>query len=233
MEIHFILVEPVLEENIGASARALKTMGFLNLRIVNPRTDILGDKAKMLAFASHDILIEAKIYDQLPDAIEDLDLVIGTSSKGRKTHVDCLEGIKLLQFLKDKKTYAQRVGIVFGREKSGLNNKELKQCDIITYIPMAQSYPSLNLGQAVMLYAFILSPLKQKEIKQKLSGNKETVRSLKEKIGWILDVIEINHRNIIGQRILERIGFLKSDDIRLFHSFCNAFLKKYSRDHKY
>ena len=82
MNISFILVEPAVPENIGAAARAIKTMGFNDLRLVNP-CDHLDMRAKMLAHASHEILENAKIFTNLSDAIADLDFTIATSAKQR------------------------------------------------------------------------------------------------------------------------------------------------------
>ena len=230
MEVIFILVEPAVPENIGSAARALKTMGFSQLRLVNPKNDHLSDKAKMLAHGSHEVLKNTEIFKRLSSATKDLDLLIGTSSKERKTHVDNLPGKQLYRFIKNKNKYVGKVGILFGSEETGLCNSHLKICDIISYIPIAQSYPSLNLSQAVMLYAYLLSPLNQLTRKSIRSKNysRENIKSLKGKINLIMEMLGINNREIIGPRILERVTFLSNDDLQLVHSLCNAFLKKHA-----
>ena len=82
MEIVFVLVEPAVPENIGASARALKTMGFDQLRLVNTQQH-LEKQARILAHGSGDILAQAQAYDSLPAALADIDLAIATSAKPR------------------------------------------------------------------------------------------------------------------------------------------------------
>ena len=82
MLIHFILVEPGLPENVGAAARALKTMGFHSLRLVNP-CDHLQDRARWVAHGSTDILENARVFTSLEDAVADVDMIVGTSAKSR------------------------------------------------------------------------------------------------------------------------------------------------------
>ncbi|HLF36229.1 MAG TPA: tRNA/rRNA methyltransferase [Cyclobacteriaceae bacterium] len=224
MEIVFILVEPAVEENIGAAARALNTMGFGRLRLVNPRADHLGERSKMMAHGSHEVLDQAEIFEDFNEAIMDMDLVVGTSSKRRKTHVDRVEGHLLPEIMSVKNEFVNQAAVVFGCEESGLNNDQLKACDIISYIPLKESYPSLNLSQAVMLYAYILSPLKSGESIIKRPAGSENIRNLKKKLELILELIDITNKEIIGPRIMERITFLDHDDLQLVQSVCNAFL---------
>jgi len=80
--IHFILVEPSLPENICASARALKTMGFFRLRLVKP-VDYLCDRAKWVAHGSVDILETAKVFPSLKQAVQEIDFVVGTTVRKR------------------------------------------------------------------------------------------------------------------------------------------------------
>ena len=89
MEVSFILVEPAGPENVGAAARAIKTMGFDDLRLVNP-CDHLDMKARMLAHASNDILENAKVYQSFEEAIKDIDFVFATSAKQRWVKLDII-----------------------------------------------------------------------------------------------------------------------------------------------
>ncbi len=230
MDFVFILVEPAVEENIGASARALNTMGFRHLRLVNPKADHLGDKSRMLAHGSHHILEQAEVFKDFDSAIRDLDIIIATSSRNRKTHVDRVEADKLPELLRNKTGFVNHPGIVFGCEESGLNTDQLKKCDIISFITLADSYPSLNLAQAVMLYAYILSPLKEHGPIGHVPAGTESIRNLKKKLEIILGLIDITNKEIIGPRILERITFLDHDDLQLLQSVCNAYLTK-AQDH--
>ena len=170
MNINFILVEPKVPENIGASARAIKTMGFSSLHLINPCPDKEG-RAKWLAHGSADILENAKIYNNLDEALVDSELVVATTARKRGIKKDVINLRELPEFISKRQIAGSTTSIVFGREESGLTNSEIKLCDIASYIPMALSYPSLNLAQAVMIYAFELSGLSGTLAKdQKISG---------------------------------------------------------------
>ena len=118
------------------------------------------------------------------------------------------------------------IGILFGREESGLSNKEIKVCDIVTYISLANPYPSLNLSQAVMIYAFLLSGVFRKKRAAKPGKYPaESLHALKKKVSMILDELKIKQSHIIGPRIMERMSYLKKEDISLLHSVCNTFLE--------
>jgi len=226
MEVSFILVEPAVPENIGASARAIKTMGFKNLCLVNP-VNHLDKKAKILAHASYDILEGAKVYSNYKELISDFDFLIATSAKRRRTNENYILAEKLPDFLNNKSESMNKVGIVFGREESGLSNAEIKTCDIITYVSLANPYPSLNLSQAVMIYAFLLSGVNNKN-QQNTTGKvpEESLQVLKKKVNKILDQIKIKQPHIIRPRIMERMSYLQKEDINLLHSISSIMLDK-------
>ncbi len=170
MDIVFVLVGPKTPENIGAAARALKTMGFATLRLVNPaefRTDINGSSngesnrgpAYKMAMHSHDILDHAGIFPSLAEAVADCALTIGSTAKLRHHRHTVLTPPQLKNALLDKKDRVARVALIFGPEDTGLTNEHLDACDLLTSIPMAAVQPSINLAQAVMIYAYILSEL--------------------------------------------------------------------------
>ena len=158
MEISFVITEPATPENVGAAARALKTMGYSDLRLVNP-CDHLSAPARWMAHASEDILEKAQVFLSLEEAVESCDFIVGTTAKQRNVRHDYLPLQQLAEFLEKKEKVIRRVAIVFGREESGLSNKELGFCDLLTTVPLNSPYPSLNLAQAVMLYAYELSSL--------------------------------------------------------------------------
>ena len=231
----FILSSPAREENVGAAARALKTMGIDWLRLVNPLCDHLGDRALATAHGSRDILEGAEVFSSLPEASADLSLLIGSAAKKRNIREDRHPLNELPAILKSKGDLLRRVGIAFGGEESGLSNRELDQCDLLTTIPMARQYPSLNLAQAVMVYASTLSeltldntPENQRPVK---AGEQNVVADelivVKEKALQVLSDVEIPDDHIIHRRIMERLMMLDQDDMHLFHSFCKFYLKKY------
>lgn len=223
MNISFILVEPAVPENVGAAARAIKTMGFNDFRLVNP-CDYLSTKAKMLAHASHDILESAKVYKSLAEAVTDLDFTIATTAKQRWVKLDIIPSNKLLQFLLEKEDTISNIGIVFGREESGLTNEEISICNRVSTIPLASPYPSINLAQTVMIYAYALSTLFQDERNIREELNAQSLKSLQEKVSETLNIAGITPDMMIYGRIQERITELNAKDIRLLHSITTKLL---------
>ncbi len=228
-KIIFIVCGVYREENIGAIARAIKTMGFDALYLANPKCDHLSSKSKSIAFRSNDILENAITFNKLENAIKNIDFVIGTSAKKRNVHEDYHLAEDLPSIITAKGSSIATVGIVFGGEESGLTNQELSLCHIISTIPMRQKYPSLNLGQAVMVFATFLSKLSLNsyETKKQNSITEHEYPVIREKAKRILEDINLDTNNNIYQRIMERLSLLKKDDINLFHSFCKFYYKKH------
>jgi tRNA/rRNA methyltransferase len=229
MNISFILVEPAVPENVGAAARAIKTMGFSDLRLVNP-CDHLDMKAKMLAHASHEILENARVFTSLSEAITDLDFVIATSAKQRWVKLDIIPSNQLLKFLVEKENTISRIGVVFGREESGLTNDEINLCNRVSTVPLASPYPSINLAQTVMIYAYSLSSLNQTITKKDDEAiNSESFESLKKKVSELLEIADITQDMMIYGRIHERITELSASDIRLLHSVTSKLLDSFEK----
>ena len=217
MQIHFILVEPAVPENVGAAARAIKTMGFSSLRLVNTKVH-LDEKAGWLAHASNEILDNAKEFPTLKEAIKDIDWIIGTSAKKRRVNEDYYASNKLNELIEAKSGTIKNLAIVFGREESGLTNDELKLCDIATSVPMKTTYPSLNLAQSVMVYAYTLSQLDYEEKNPDQETNQDELNILKTKTENILQKIGFKEDTAIYNRILERLMILGETDIHLLLS---------------
>ncbi len=224
MQISFILVEPAVPENVGAAARAIKTMGFSQLVLVNP-CDFLSGPARWLAHGSGEILEQAKVFPTFEEAISGFDFIIGTSAKKRSVKYDYYPLPELPELLSSKGNSVENIAVVFGREESGLKNDELKFCDLVTTIPMKTTFPSLNLAQAVMLYAWELSKMNELPASEGEFRSEESLRSLRQKVQTILLSSGFNEESAIFPRFLERISFLEEGDIHLLHSFCNKYLE--------
>jgi len=229
MQIHFILAEPAVPENIGAAARAIKTMGFSSLRLVNTK-EHLDEKAGWVAHASREILEKAKTFTSLKDAIKDMDWIIGTSAKKRRVNEDYYPINKINKLIEAKANSIQNIAIVFGREESGLTNEELKLCDIVTTVPMKTTYPSLNLAQSVMIYAYTLSMLNyDKEEMPDQEADQAELIILKNKTKDLLATIGFKDDSAIYNRIMERLMLLGETDIHLLLSIENKMLHLFSK----
>jgi tRNA/rRNA methyltransferase len=150
----FVLYRPQAAGNIGAAARALKNMGFDDLRLVG-RGPLNDREAVKMAVHADDILANAKVFASLTDALADCSLVVGTTSR-RGGYRSCAMPLRPAAAELATLADANKIAIVFGREDHGLTNRELKLCHRLVTIPTAPEYPSLNLAQAVMVVAYEL-----------------------------------------------------------------------------
>lgn len=223
MEISFLLVEPAVPENIGAAARALNTMGFSELRLINPANH-MADEAKWLAHGSLEILQNARIFGDFKSATSDLDFIIGTTAKNRSTKNDYFTPEEARDILNNKGTSVSKIGIIFGREESGLTNEELLTCDIASSIPLANPYPSINLAQSVMLYAYVFSQIRE-EVgdRSENDGDERIYFELKNQARDIFKKLDISESSILHHRMLERIATTNEDDAKLLLSFAKKF----------
>jgi tRNA/rRNA methyltransferase len=226
MSVIFILVNPAVPGNVGAAARAMKTMGFQKLRLVNP-CDHLSPEARMLAYASNEVLESAEVFSSLQDALKDIDLVIGTTSRRRTIRNRFVLLGELPGIIQSKGNSLRNIAIVFGSEESGLSNQDANQCHVLSTVPMATKYPSLNLAQAVMVYSYELSELAgRKTLKKATKKNDQSWLALRNKAELLLDEIEIKEENVVRGKILERMAALGEKDIYLLHSLIGKSLEK-------
>ncbi len=228
VKIIFILSDAARQENIGAAARAIKTMGIHELRLVNPLCDHMGERAMATAHASAEILENAKVFPNLLEARADIPFLIGSAAKKRNVREDYHPVDSLPELILAKGNTIDKVGIAFGGEESGMSNAQMAVCDILSTIPMLRKYPSLNLAQAVMVYAARLSQLTLQHAQRVRQNAPETTLPIvRGKALQILDDVGLEPGNIIHRRIMERLMLLNEDDLNLFHSFSKYYLKKY------
>jgi tRNA/rRNA methyltransferase len=200
-------------------------MGFTHLRLIDP-CDHLSDEAMKLAHGSHHILHSAQVFSDFDSATNDLDLVVCTTSKRRTAKHEYQSSRDLAALLLNKKDQLARVGILFGTEESGLPNQLILKSDMAMSIPMAESYPSLNLAQSVMVTAYELSPLNQLEKPgEALSKSGEGFGTLKKQTKQLLRQAGIPEGTPLFHRILERMATVDANDIPLFLSVLSRIQK--------
>ncbi|MFW6227708.1 MAG: TrmH family RNA methyltransferase, partial [Bacteroidota bacterium] len=193
----------------------------------NP-ADHLGDKARMLGHGSWSVLENASVYSSFDEAIKDFDFVIGTSAKPRSIKHDYLPAEEISETIKGKDISIQSVALVFGREESGLTNDEILRCDMVSYISLANPYPSLNLGQAVMLYAYLLREFGgiNDKVPEKKFINPNSYLALKDKARKFLTDIGFEEESAIYNRIMERLALVTAEDVNLLHSIEEKLRKR-------
>ena len=155
------MLEPQLEENIGAVARAMLNFNLHNLRIIKKKWRPNKISFKTSAKAD-EILKNAKVFKNLDEAINDLQYVYATSNRKRDLNTDVVnlkQGVKIINNYKNNK-----IGILFGPERSGLTNEHIAVCDKIIEISLNEDFKSLNLAQSVLLIAYELFNLNLNKI---------------------------------------------------------------------
>lgn len=147
-----ILVNPENQENIGLTARAMKNTGFSQLRVVGLKE--FEREALRTAVHADDILRQAVFYQTLAEAVGDLNLVLASTVRQRKacrllTIDEAIDKLKLFPA-------SIKVGLVFGNERTGLSDLELRQANFVYFIPQASRQPSYNLAAAVLITLYTI-----------------------------------------------------------------------------
>jgi tRNA (cytidine32/uridine32-2'-O)-methyltransferase len=173
-KIQIILVGVSHPGNIGAAARAMKTMGLSHLRLVQPKSFPCVE-ATARASGADDLLVNAQLFDTFEESVQDCHLIFGTSARQRMiawpvlTPKACAEKAQASQ---------GSVAYVFGREQSGLTNKELDICHFVVQIPTNPTFTSLNVAAAVQILAYELrctfdKPLNSSQLSAPLTDEME------------------------------------------------------------
>jgi tRNA/rRNA methyltransferase len=149
-----ILVEPQLGENIGQAARAMANFGFDALRLVAPRDGWPNEKAVAAASGAGGVIERTQVFATLPDAIADLHYVAATTARIREMVKPVLSPETAIREMTAKAAGGERCGVLFGRERSGLENDEAALADALVIAPVNPAFASLNLAQAVLLIGY-------------------------------------------------------------------------------
>lgn len=234
MKLYFVLVAPARPANVGAAARAMKTMGFDAMRLVASRVHE-EEEASWVAHGAQEILTEAEAFDTLPEALADMDLVIATTARERGRYQHYLTPGEIREQIRSKPSL-NKVAIVFGCEESGLSNEQLAEVDLISYLPLKVSYPSLNLGQAIMLYAYEMSQLMDElnadggAAVAENFDNAGQVRVLKSKTAELLGELGVSQDEKLHQWVMDRVPMLPQRDLNMLHLLCKDLARRFGRE---
>jgi tRNA/rRNA methyltransferase len=149
-----ILVEPQLGENIGTTARAMANFGLSRLRLIKPRDGWPNPRAYVAASGADRILDEAVLYDTVEAAIADCTYVLATTARAHDQAKPVLAPEEAARVMAPRIAAGEAVGLVFGRERYGLENTEVALTDAIVTYPVNPAFASLNLAQAVLVIAY-------------------------------------------------------------------------------
>jgi TrmH family RNA methyltransferase len=245
--VFFVLVEPREPGNIGASARAIKNMGFRNLCLVKPPAE-MSEEGRWFARNAHDVLDSAAVCESVEQAIKDKAVVVGTTRReGRRRGVilPVEQGTARIRDIAAN----NRVAILFGREAQGLSNDEVDQCGFLLKIQSSMMQPSLNLSHAVLIIAYELSKYgqtigdKSGGIRKKKIDNSTLIENLKtheevaplyERISRVLELLEYiprGDRNLMKNIIVNLKHFIgragmTEKELNMLQGLCTQIEKK-------
>jgi len=160
--ICFVLVGTQHPGNMGAAARALKTMGLARLVLVAPERP-LDEEAFRRSAGAEDVLGDAPVVATLAEAVADCRLVLGCTARARRVQLEELLPVDAAARVAGKAGEGAEVAVVFGRERTGLTNEELQLCHAAVHIPSDPAFSSLNLAAAVQVLAY--------EVRMRLLGD--------------------------------------------------------------
>lgn len=149
-----ILVEPQMGENIGAAARAMWNFGLDSMRLVDPRDGWPNPKAVAMSSGAAHVIEGATVTATTAEAVADLHYVYATTARPREMAKAVLTPEAAMQDAAARIRAGEKVGVLFGRERTGLENDDVVRANAIVTVPVNPAFASLNLGQCVLLMAY-------------------------------------------------------------------------------
>ena len=233
-----ILVKPQMGENIGSAARAMLNFGLENMRVVAARDGWPSQSAVATASAAGRVLDQARHFSSFHDAVGDCHFVFATTARGRDLTKPVYDPKKAMKIAFEKISDGQKVGIIFGPERAGLENTEVVRSNALITVPVNPNFSSINLAQTVLLlsYEWFLAT----DICEENSSN-----TRKTSVASILEIEKLSEQY---ENELEKIGFffpeekatsmkstlrniwsrlpLTVSDVRAFHGILRHLLKR-------
>ncbi len=217
MQVRVILLEPENAGNIGSIARSMKNFDLDDLWIVNPKTQI-NNEARAFAMRGLPILESAKIVTSLDPAIKDVDVVVGTTATAATSSSNLPRiAITPKQLVERTSRFKGLLGIVFGRESSGLNNQEVETCDFMVTIPASREYNVLNIAMAASIVFYEL--FHRKDANQSGRASQSMKKRLLLQFDHLAGVSDLqSHRRRLAQRAFRNVisrSFISSREASL------------------
>lgn len=149
-----VLIEPQLGENIGFAARAMANGGLTDLRLVRPREPWPNPRARAAASGADAVIDGARVFDTRRQAVAGLERLFATSARRRDMVKPVMTPRSAAAEMRRLAGRGQTVGVLFGPERTGLDNEDVAAADSLIAAPLNPEFSSLNLGQAVLLVAY-------------------------------------------------------------------------------
>ncbi|NHO18646.1 RNA methyltransferase [Acetobacter oeni] len=197
-----ILVRPQMAENIGTTARAMANGGLFHMRLVAPRDGWPQDRAWRTASGADRILEAVEVFDTVDDAVADLHHVYATCPRPRHIVKTVLTARGGAEELRAATRRGLKVGLLFGPERTGLDNEDMARADALIRYPLNPGFMSLNLAQAVMIMAYEWWLTEDGTLPRELMTNETHVATKGE--------LENFMRHLIAD--LDECGFLRNEE---------------------
>ncbi|MDR6265515.1 RNA methyltransferase [Roseobacter sp. N2S] len=236
-----VLVQPQMGENIGAAARAMWNFGLERMRLVNPRDGWPNQKAVTMSSGAARVIDAVQVMDTTEQAISDLHYVFATTARGRDLTKPVVTPERAMEQARAMVAKGQKVGILFGPERSGLENPDIARANAIISVPVNPAFASLNLAQCVLLLAYEWRRQQGDAAPEvlELAGTKraesieiqkltETLEARLESVGFFwpdhkAESMVTNLRNMISRLPLTQA------DVRIFHGVIKSLADKHPK----
>ena len=223
--LRWVLVETSHPGNVGSAARALKTMGFSDLRLIKPKIKGVANHAEAIALASGaaDLLVASQESEILAEVVQGCSVVLGLTSREREFGPPPLDWESARRLIAQTVGNQGKVALVFGPERTGLENHHLSLCTHRVWLDANPDYPSLNLAQALMVCAYTL----RESLGQDISKNPGTETDFAQ----FADPAAVTAMLAHWREGLEAIGYLDPANPKKLMSRLEALFAR-SRLHK-
>jgi tRNA/rRNA methyltransferase len=212
-----ILVRPQLGDNIGMAARAMLNCGLSSLRLVSPRDGWPNAKAQRAASGADVVLDKAKVFASVGEAVADLERVVATTARNRELSQRIVTPRRAVSEMRGWIGQAEKVGILFGPERTGLTNDDMVHADTALSIPLNPQFSSLNIAQAVLLVAYEWAAAGEAAPAERMSEHATRPATKDELLNLFAHL----------ERALDQSGFLRNKAMRpaMVHNL-RAFLQR-------
>jgi len=229
-----VLCRPSHPGNIGAAARAMKTMGLADLRLVAPEK-YPAPEAQWMATNAQDVLQNSKVHANLTEAIADCVAAFALSARPREWSTQVLE---VRAAAARAVELNGNVAFVFGNEQAGLTNEEMLACQYLVHIPANPGFTSLNLAQAVQVVAYELFMTSNPETRRFRSEKAATIQDLEGLYGHLeraavdsefFDPASNSKLPTRLRRLFSRVPDLEREEVNILRGLLNALQKRKSK----
>ena len=233
-----ILVKPQMGENIGSAARAMLNFGLENMRVVAARDGWPSQSAVATASGAGRVLDQARHFSSFHDAVGDCHFVFATTARGRDLTKPIYDPKKAMKIAFEKISDGQKVGIVFGPERAGLENTEVVRSNALITVPVNPDFSSINLAQTVLLLAyewFLATDIYEENFSNTRKTSVASILEIEklseqyenelEKIGFFFPEEKATSMKSTLRNIWSRLPLTVSD-VRAFHGILRHLLKR-------